>query len=43
LKKFVGFSSRVIFGLLFGLMVAAPHWQAAPVQAQEAQALAGHY
>jgi hypothetical protein len=43
LKKFVGFPSRVFFGLLLVLMVAAPHWQAAPVQAQEAQAMAGHY
>jgi hypothetical protein len=42
-EKVVSFSSRLVYWLLLGLMVAAPHWQAGPVQAQEAQALAGHY
>ncbi len=42
-EKVVSFSSRLVYWLLLVLMVAAPHWQAAPVQALEAQALAGHY
>jgi hypothetical protein len=43
LKKIVFIICRLIYRLLLVLMVAAPPWQAAPVLALEAQAIAGHY